>query len=209
VRQSEAHAWADVWVSGAGWLRVDPTAAVAPERVQRNMAQALPAGEQRALGALGGLINLADHAWLVQLRYRIAAINTGWNQWVLNYTPARREGVLGALGAALRDWRSWAVLGLAGALLWAWQARRARRLIDPVEALYLALQAQLAKGGWLRAPDESASAFGARLQAADPAPPRKAAVLRFLALYSAHKYGAGVRDAHLAATLKRLLEGPA
>ena len=43
VRQSDAHAWAEIWLPGRGWRRVDPTAAVAPERVSRNLARALPA----------------------------------------------------------------------------------------------------------------------------------------------------------------------
>jgi hypothetical protein len=37
VRQSHAHAWSEVWLPGQGWRRIDPTAAVAPERIERGI----------------------------------------------------------------------------------------------------------------------------------------------------------------------------
>lgn len=37
VRQMDAHAWAEVWLDEAGWVRIDPTAFVAPERIDDGM----------------------------------------------------------------------------------------------------------------------------------------------------------------------------
>jgi hypothetical protein len=69
-----------------GWVRVDPTAAVAPDRVQRNLAQALPAPAPFGFEGLGRLMQPAPDSLLARVRYAIGAANNGWNQWVLNYT---------------------------------------------------------------------------------------------------------------------------
>lgn len=73
LRQSDAHAWAEVWLPGQGWLRVDPTSAVAPERVERGMSVAMP----RTM--LGGLltVDLNRNSWLATLRYRWDAVANG------------------------------------------------------------------------------------------------------------------------------------
>ncbi|PON14383.1 hypothetical protein C2W62_29320 [Candidatus Entotheonella serta] len=38
--QYDAHAWAEVWFPEQGWQRVDPTAAVAPHRIELGSEQA-------------------------------------------------------------------------------------------------------------------------------------------------------------------------
>lgn len=100
VRQSDAHAWAEIWVTGQGWIRVDPTAAVAPSRVEQGIAAALGAGE--ALPMLSRI----DIDWLLTLRNRWEAANNAWNQWVLGYNPQRQREVLSRLGFGEPDWRS-------------------------------------------------------------------------------------------------------
>ncbi|MES2299286.1 MAG: DUF3488 and DUF4129 domain-containing transglutaminase family protein [Pseudomonadota bacterium] len=211
VRQSDAHAWAEVWIDGLGWMRIDPTAAVAPDRVEKNLAQALP---PRTFG-LGGIgprfdldLGLGRTAWLRALRFRMDALNNSWNQWVFNYTPQRQHEVLDSLAGALLSERAAfgaavlaALLGLATLL-----ARRARGKLDVADALYLALCQLLAKRGYPRAPDEGPSAYGARLQALLAPGPARDALLRFTALYSAHKYSAHGAPPKLAATFKSLLD---
>ena len=206
VRQSDAHAWAEIWVAQRGWLRVDPTAAVAPERVEHNLARALPRKEPFGMAALGGLINFdADaHPWLAQWRYRWGALNNGWNQWVLNYTPERQEGVLASLGT-LVSWRNGAALLGICALLMLGQRERLRRRGDPIDQLYAALCRQLARAGHARGADEGPSAYAQRLAALPLPASHQAAIARFLQLYSAYKYAAPAPDAGLAATLQRLL----
>lgn len=93
VRQSDAHAWTEVWLRGRGWTRVDPTAVVAPARIARGLAELqrgtggapLAAGE----GALG---------WLRSLRFNWEALHNAWNQWVLSYTPQRQRALLARMG---------------------------------------------------------------------------------------------------------------
>jgi len=84
VRQYDAHAWLEAWIEGRGWVRIDPTAAVAPERVERSADQAF-AGQpgflgERPLSALSG-----QGSVLGSLRLRWEALNYGWQRWVLNY----------------------------------------------------------------------------------------------------------------------------
>ncbi|WP_229509274.1 DUF3488 and transglutaminase-like domain-containing protein [Massilia sp. CCM 8734] len=206
VRQSEAHAWAEVWIAGRGWLRVDPTAAVAPERVQRGLSSALPQNPP-AFAGLGGLLGLSGErsALLEQLRFRLDAVNNGWNQWVLNYTPERQSGFLDSLKLGLAHWRNLAVLAAIGALLLLWRAVRLRRGTDPVDALYSALCRKMSQLGMARAADEGPNAYAARLAQGSLAPDKTAAIKRFLALYSAHKYSARPPAPGLASTLKSLL----
>lgn len=201
VRQSDAHAWAEIWLGERGWIRVDPTAAVAPERVQRS-ARATPSNP-----VLSNLIDLdIDRTgWLAQLRFRLGAIDNGWNQWVLNYNAEQRRSAMAWLEETFGNWRALAGLALACGLIAVARARRLRREIDPVDALYSALSEQLSRLGLRRAPDEGPNAWAQRIAGTDLPPPRKEAILHFLQLVSAHKYGAAAPQADLAATLKRLL----
>jgi len=112
VRQSDAHAWAEVWLAERGWVRVDPTAAVSPARIETGIADALPAGEP-----LPALIQMrAD--WLRTLRHRWEAVNNAWNQQILGYDPQRQRELLSRLGLPDADWQSMATtLGIICSLL--------------------------------------------------------------------------------------------
>ena len=102
VRQSDAHAWSEVWLPGRGWTRIDPTAAVRPDRIS------LGAG---AADAGSGAWYQAD--WLRGLRNRIDIVNRLWDQAVIGFNALRQRGLLTRLGVDGSDWRSLAGL-LAG-----------------------------------------------------------------------------------------------
>ncbi|MES0873535.1 transglutaminase TgpA family protein [Sinimarinibacterium thermocellulolyticum] len=92
VRQSDAHAWTEIWIAGAGWVRIDPTAAVAPERI-----------EQSIEAALSELQGLPGHlSARTRLRYYLEArwdlINARWNALVLGYGPELQQQFLGRFG---------------------------------------------------------------------------------------------------------------
>jgi protein-glutamine gamma-glutamyltransferase len=143
VRQSAAHAWAEYWQPGIGWVRADPTAAVAPNRINRGNRLAPAPG--LVAGALGGV----SPALLAQLRDGWEALNNRWNQWVLNYSRGTQIDVLKNLGFQSPSWEDLALLligalsslALAGAA-WAWWDRHR---IDPwvrqMERLRKALRA--------------------------------------------------------------------
>jgi hypothetical protein len=147
VRQSDAHAWSEVWLEGEGWIRVDPTAAVAPERIELSLADALPDGERLPGQFLRTLPGLA------QLRQGWDAVDAAWNEWVLGYGPERQLALLRSLGISDPDWRGLALLlglaiGLALAIVMAWLAWRYRPPPpDETQRLYLRFQARLAGRG--------------------------------------------------------------
>ncbi|MES3024128.1 MAG: DUF3488 and transglutaminase-like domain-containing protein [Pseudomonadota bacterium] len=207
VRQLDAHAWAEVWFEGSGWTRVDPTASVSPDRIQNSGARARKREAPFGIESLGAVIDLGTRGspWLSELRLRIGAVNNGWNQWVLNYTPERQRDFLSSLRAVLGYWDVLLALlaVVAGAMLVRTLQIRSRS--DPIDALYSRLCLQLAKSGLARAPHEGPHAYARRVGAQPMAPARKAAITRFLALYGAHKYGPQPPQPKLAATLRGLL----
>lgn len=103
VRQADAHAWAEVWIRGEGWQRVDPTASVAPIRVLAGLATALPETDNLPL-----LIR-QDIKWMREFRFRLDAITNGWNQWVLGYNTQSQQRILSLLGIQSPDWKTLAI----------------------------------------------------------------------------------------------------
>lgn len=125
VRQSQAHAWAEVWIEGQGWLRVDPTAAVAPDRVRLGSALSPPPG------VLAGALGQVNPALWLGLRRAWERLDNRWQQWVLNYSRSDQFELLRRLGWQQPDWQALGQLAAAviaalaaGAAAWAaWQAR--------------------------------------------------------------------------------------
>src|SRR5690606_8644531 len=89
--QSDAHAWTEVYLDDRGWVRVDPTAAVSPDRIEYG-ASAMPELEGRDRGALGEL------AWVNRLRLQWDDLNNRWNLFVLGYDREKQREVLADLG---------------------------------------------------------------------------------------------------------------
>jgi transglutaminase-like putative cysteine protease len=210
VRQSDAHAWAEIWLAGRGWLRIDPTAAVAPERVQHNLGRALPQPAPFGLDGLGALMNFRNdgNSWLGQLRFQLNAVNNAWNQWVLDYNPDRQRSFLEELGLAMGNWRNGAALLALGALLVLVRRLRAQAGLDPVDAAYAAFCRQMAGRGMARALHEGPHSYARRLLAMDLPEEQRAAVRGFLELYGALKYAAPAEERttsvqRLATLLKR------
>src|SRR5690606_3697190 len=155
--------------------------------------------------------------WLARLqrwRHGWEAVNNAWNQWILDYSPARQKSFIERLGFANADLQTLTLLMLAaGALaaaaaglpLWA-----GRRPVDPADALYHVLCRRRAQRGLPRAADEGSRAYGRRLASAAPLPPAgMEAAARFLAHYESHRYGGrpgadGAGKRKQAATLAQL-----
>ena len=133
VRQSHAHAWAEYWQPGDGWVRVDPTAAVAPERIQvsRNL--------QPPRGLMANALDTVNPVFALQLRQAWEAMNNRWNQWVLNYSRGQQLDLLRRLGFSAPDWAdlSYLLIGLlcAGSLAGAGWALWDRHRQDPWQRL--------------------------------------------------------------------------
>ena len=104
MRQADAHAWTEVWLRDEGWVRVDPTAAVSPLRVESGISAAVPRTDPLPLFVRG------DFAALRQLRLTWDLMANTWNQWVLGYTPERQRLLLSRVGIDDATWHTLAVV---------------------------------------------------------------------------------------------------
>jgi transglutaminase-like putative cysteine protease len=159
VRQSDAHAWAEALIDGR-WQRFDPTAAVAPSRIQLGLGGALPAGEPVPLLAR------LDSSLLRELQLAWDAINHGWRRHVVGFNYERQRSMWQNL--AIDHVEPWQIVAtVAGAalfwsaLLLGWLAWRNRRE-DRVRAVWDGLCVRLARAGLPRAAHEGPLAFAAR-----------------------------------------------
>ncbi len=109
IQQSDAHAWAEVWLDGRGWTRIDPTTAVAPERIDREVVFA---DTLRIDGAIvfGHPLNTAwrerltsMRGWLMQAGLLRDTIDHAWHRWVLAYDAANQRRLMETLGVV--DWQ--------------------------------------------------------------------------------------------------------
>lgn len=94
VYQFDAHAWAEVWLPERGWVRVDPTGVVAPERIERGLESAVES-EDTFLSDVGlSLMKFRSTLWITELRLQISAMNHYWDAWVVGYTPSVQMSLL-------------------------------------------------------------------------------------------------------------------
>ncbi len=161
VRQSNAHAWAEYWQEGRGWLRADPTAAVAPDRIVRSLRL------EPAPGLVASAIGGVSPALLARLRNGWEGLNNRWNQWVLNYSRGQQLDLLKDIGFSAPSWEDLALLligalsslSLAGAA-WAWWERRH---VEPWTRELARLRAALRPLGIDAGLHESPGAIGKRV----------------------------------------------
>jgi transglutaminase-like putative cysteine protease len=159
VRQSDAHAWAEALLDGS-WQRFDPTAAVAPSRVERGLGAALPLGEYVPYMAQ------LDMTWLKSLRLHWDAINYQWQRGVVGFNVDRQRDLLRDLG--LDKARAWQIVVLLAAAILVWGtvglavARFDALNADPVAMLWSRACRRLARAGLRRSPEEGPLAYAQR-----------------------------------------------
>ena len=159
LRNSDAHAWAEIWLPARGWVRVDPTAAVAPERVFDTLADRQPG----RIGAFAGLVPAFDAAdWLLR----------GWNDFVLGFDAQRQQQLLKPFGLERIGGRELILLFAAIAaiaLAWmAWLIARGEREHDPLLRAWHRLGRRYARRGKGRGMHEPAQAWAERVAAEVP-----------------------------------------
>jgi hypothetical protein len=174
VSQSDAHAWAEVWLPESGWTRIDPTAAVAPQRIERglDLATQLAGGDIRFnLGERSDGKGLALASIWRRARMIGASIDHAWDSWVLAYGQENQGHLLQWLSQL--DWRSiavWLGMGLALAagvgVLLVLPKRRANA--DPAKRIYGQFLEKLARGGLTQQTGEGPRAFAERIARAAP-----------------------------------------
>ncbi len=161
VRQSDAHAWAEVWLQGRGWVRIDPTAAVAPSRIESGISTALPEVDMLPL------MSRADFPLLRKIYLNWDALNNGWNQYVLGYNQERQMNFLSRLIGSQVSWQDLAIamMACAGAVVFAFSyflLRGKRIRIDPLQRLYTEFLRKLEGAGLKRYGHEGPLDFSKR-----------------------------------------------
>jgi transglutaminase-like putative cysteine protease len=166
VRQSDAHAWAEVWLAGRGWVRVDPTSVVSPVRIEQGLREL---ARQTGGGTLFTIGAGSDANWVRmvrRLRFSWEAMENAWNQWVLSYSAQRQMTLLDRLGFE-PDWRvlglllAVAVAAVAGVLAFVSMRHRVRR--DPLAELEARFRGRLERAGIANPAHEGLRALGERL----------------------------------------------
>jgi transglutaminase-like putative cysteine protease len=169
IRQANAHAWTEVWLENKGWVRVDPTAAIANERIEQQ-----PNPEQLAIGEpirfdASNSNQLPD--WLTQSRQLWDNADYQWQRWVVNYNRNSQSNFLSTFGIydfkAMMKWLM-IVLSLITVLLSAFLLQQKQKAIDPVLRLYQQFCNKLQTVGLSRNAGEGAVDFAQRAKAALP-----------------------------------------
>ena len=188
VRQSDAHAWSEIWLDDQGWVRIDPTATVSPGRIERGITNA---GLEQ--GRLPFML-VSNNKLLLQLRYSIDSLNHSWNKWVVGFNDKKQQELFGLLGVENIDMKtlfSWLVvaMSLCGALvaLWVFRQRDKKTRRDIAVYYYAVFCRKLERAGLVKPPSESAGEFLERLMQRFPELKDKAsAITRY---YQQIRYG--------------------
>lgn len=193
VRKMDAHAWAEIWLPQRGWVRMDPTAAVAPERIYDTLEDRL--GEGSEAGALGRLARFGDLSdWM----------RRGWNNWVLGFNAERQQRLLQAFGIRHPDGQHLVLLFALSALLaltWmAWLLARGERQRDPLLRAWHVLGARYARLGLAREAHEPATLWAERVAEVRP---QSQSLVPLSHRFADARYAAGIGDPTLVNDLRR------
>ena len=190
VYQYDAHAWAEVWLEPHGWVRVDPTAAVAPHRIELGSERALAAEEDFLADSPFSPVRL-QLGWLRNLQLRADQLNFLWYRWVLSYDAKRQRKLYRDWLGNVPEWQSLAIglgliaLPIALLALWMyWRRRPAPRAA--ADRLWMRLSQHFARANLARRHGEGPTHYIDRLQTAYPA--ASAELNAFLEAYVAVAY---------------------
>ena len=205
VRQADAHAWVEIWLADTGWLRVDPTGAVSPLRVE--------SGVNAALGPIGVIPSLiaADPLGLLgRIRNTWQAMNSQWDQWVVGYDTFKQRQFFTSLGFPSIDWQTlgfWLMVAtfvVGGAITLGLLVRDRPPRREASLVAWNRFCAKLARAGVKRAPSEGPLDFLARVRSARPS--LAADAEEITRRYVEARYGAGATRAELRVLAQRVRE---
>jgi hypothetical protein len=198
IRQADAHAWAEVWLKDRGWVRVDPTAAIAPERVERDMNL-----NRQTIGGIAAA-NSPAYNWLRQARQLWGSVDYSWQRWVINYDNKSQSSFLSSFGIndikALVYWMIAAIASIT-AMLCCFLLYQKPKTADKVLAVYNRFCKKLAKHGLDRGTGEGVKDFAER--AKTKLPEQAADIDQITAMFIKLRYGrtAGGEDLQQLKTL--------
>lgn len=201
ITQADAHAWAEVYLEGRGWTRVDPTAAIAPERIEQSLEDTFPDANLGGLFGNVGLYLRIESAWF--------ALNTKWFEYVLDFNAEKQMKLLQKLGFSNPNWQSLIWLLVSGILLMTmimsfqfWR-QSLNRINDPIQKIYFKFVARLEKLGVNKERGEGPKTFS--LRAASELKPQQRAIEQFSIAYIEARYFSQERKAEQIKSLKKFL----
>jgi hypothetical protein len=164
VYQRNAHAWSEVWLPESGWQRVDPTAAVDPERVESGFSNNLMQEYNHLSSGLFSMQALRTMWWYKQLKMQIDAIDYQWTRWVIGYTGQKQSRVMAKLLASLKEGKNifYFILTLIVIALFVYVYKSVKvkqRTDDKIKALYLKTLALLAQHNLAKVKSMTAQQF--------------------------------------------------
>ncbi len=174
VHQFDAHAWNEIWLEGQGWVRMDPTFAIAPARIEFGLEQAL--AEEGSFLAETPLspLRFRNIGWLNNLRLQLDAINYRWQMFVLSYDQEQQYQILNRLLGSVGQTQlvvlivgAWALLLVPVVITMVWRNRGPR--LDAATRYYLDFCRRLRRAGIERPGHEAPAAFAQRVAADRPA----------------------------------------
>jgi transglutaminase-like putative cysteine protease len=186
VRQSDAHAWAEVWLAGKGWVRVDPTGAVSPFRIESGIETAIP--DSNVLP----LLARKHYPLLKKLYLNLDAVDNAWNHWVLEYNQKRQMELLSRLAGAKLSWIDLAIamavsVGIVGLTLTYFLLRDHPSNTDPLQRIYLTFLRKIKRRGITRHPHEGPVDFSKR--AIKQLPNKAGEISLITGIYTELRYG--------------------
>ena len=186
VRQSDAHAWTEVWIENQGWVRVDPTAAVSPSRIEQGIDDALS-------DEISNFRIQNRNPIFGNLLYSWDNLQHSWNDWVLNYDQRKQMNFLSKLELGIENWSDMVfalvfLLLAVTALFWfiAWYRERPPKPAA-YEILFNRLLKKLSKRGFQKGPAEDTRTFLLRITKRDF--PQQELLANIVELYNRIKYG--------------------
>jgi transglutaminase-like putative cysteine protease len=187
VRQADAHAWAEVWIENKGWIRIDPTAAVAPQRVEQGVNVDRQLANQEVDFSP---TNASDVSWLKQIRQMWQTVDYSWQRWIINYDHANQSQFLSALG--IHNLRTMlyvmlCIITVITAVLAWFLLKNNRHQVDKVVQVYDKFCQKLTKAQLTRRSSEGAQDFAAR--ACAHLPTYSEQIQAITALYINLRYG--------------------
>ncbi|MFA5984014.1 MAG: DUF3488 and transglutaminase-like domain-containing protein [Methylococcaceae bacterium] len=189
IRQANAHAWAEVWLAGKGWVRFDPTAAIAPERIEQGINVDLQISNGRLSFGSNTIKANAGLNWLKHTRQFWQSVDYNWQRWVINYDNNNQYQLLASLGInnikSLIYWLIGSIAALTGllSLFLLYQAKSK----DKVGLIYQRFCQKLTRHGLIRQPTEGAQDFAQRICLQLPA--HTETIKQITALYLKLRYG--------------------
>jgi transglutaminase-like putative cysteine protease len=167
IRQADAHAWSEVWLQNRGWTRLDPTAAVAPERIERNInMERLMAGNAFSLAPASTTAQEVFN-WLKQARQLWGNVDYNWQRWVINYDNRNQARFLSSLGIPdIKTMIYWMIIitALLTAVLSWFLLHQKQKTTGQALRIYNRFCKKVAKRGLLRGSGEGAKNFAERVK---------------------------------------------